>query len=377
MPLARCPRPVLYTAQQLPLPESDAMTYPDPQGDRLQEARDLLAQGERDQALAVLYSLVTVMPGHRDAWWLIAQHTPQPRQRQEALQTVLTLDPNFAPALVLQARLNAPEQPGAFPQTEAPGPQPPPVVDAPPVYRDPAPYSAPPPAPDYISHPDRVIAPPAYTPEPEPEPEPPEPRKRHDDRLRGSLQPWLVFNGGCSSGCFSGVLTAITLLVLAFLLIGNAVTLALRQVGALDPGQSATFNLAPAIAITAALAFLRANPISLPFNLGNLVGGAASSEAVFSDAMQSLWTSMGYPVQTGDVIIQRLSLVRPQVSAAGWVPLIVFLVGWIALAFFFVFLRARSMRVLHWFLSTIGLWLMTALAAGVGVLLFRLINGGV
>ncbi len=353
------------------------MPNSDPYSDRLQQAQALIEQGDTEQALAVLYSVVAVAADHRDAWWLIARAAPHQTQRLEALKRVLQIDPDFAPARQMVARYGqfdvpTAQSPGLAPQTPA---QSVPQSQAyPPAAAQQPPRSGPPPAPDYVSHP-------AQTPPPQPEVEP-EPEKVKRDVVyveRKHLQPFLVVNGGCTSGCFSLVLTLITMAVLAFLLIGDQVSIALRNVGSLEMGERVSAELVPAIALTAVLAYLQTHPIALPFNLSALVAGAGAimpdSRELAAGALQTLWTSLGFPANTGSEIMTSLGGVGSRLNAANWIPIAIFLGGWVLLAFFFVFLRARSMRFLHWMLSTIGLWAAVALAAGLGMVLFRLFFG--
>ncbi len=426
------------------------MSAQDPYAARIQQARELADAGDRDGALAILYSTVVLEPDQRDAWWLIAQLSPHTLQRQEALQRVLQIDPAFEPAREMAARyslFNAPTTPnlqaesgpqaGSAPATQlsqrpplpseaapppdtlppgstpyipppqaAPPPTPPrqPAVP-PPAYTAPPPQAAPPPA--YTAPPPQAAPPPAYTAPPQPAPPPaytapppayspppaPAPRVAPAEELpphrppaprpapverevvyveRKSMQPLLVINGGCTSGCFSFLLTFFIVNVLGVLLVGNTVSAALQSVKALPAGESLPASMIPAVAMTAVLAFLQSNPITVP--LGIL--GTADTGSIFGDALQSLWTSMGYPAGTGSAIVAELGGISGQISAASWVLPALFFGGWLLLAFFFVFLRARSYRFLHWMLSTIGLWL--ALVAGVWIASFlaRLLAGG-
>ncbi len=403
------------------------MSAPDPFGPDIQQAYRLAREGDREGALAILYGVVAIAPDHRDAWWLITQVTPHTHQRVEALRRVLQIDPNFAPARQLAARYGYLDRPtlSSAGQTAAPPPAPdyssrppeegyppsaapytpaaPEDVPAPaypqayPPYTTPA-YEtpAPPPAPDYVSHPggDRPttvpplepggpIPPPGRTrrqPEPDWSTEP-EPEHRPAPRPAAQIQPFLVVNGGCVSGCFSLLLTILISSVLAVLVIGESVSLALQSVGALAAGQSIPLNLIPAVVLTAVLAFLRTGPVILPIDLSSVIPGLNPAQLpdpaqVFGGALNTLWASLGYPVQTGDAIIARLSTVGAQLEVLGWLLPALWLGGWVILAFLFVFLRARSGRLLHWFLSTIGLWLLAGAGISVALLLFRLVNGG-
>ena len=91
------------------------MATQDPYAAQLQQAYQLIQQGEREQALAILYGVVTGAPLHRDAWWLIAQAATNTRQREQALRRALEIDPTFEPAQRMLARLsqmNVPTEPG-------------------------------------------------------------------------------------------------------------------------------------------------------------------------------------------------------------------------------------------------------------------------
>ncbi len=395
------------------------MSAPDPYGPEIQQAYRLARDGDREGALAILYGIVASAPDHRDAWWLITQVTPHTHQRVEALRRVLQIDPSFAPARQLAARygyLDRPTLPSAgqaaapppAPDYASPAAAPPADMPAPsaapqapdrayPPYTDTPAYEmpAPPPAPDYVSHPESgrpAAAPPLEPAEPAPPPgrtrraEPdwevePEPERRPEPRRPVQIQPFLVINGGFVSGCFSLLLTILVGSVLAVLVIGGSVSQALQSVGALPAGQSVPLNLIPAVVLTALLAFLRTGPVLLPIDLSSLIPGLNPAQLpdpaqVFGGALNTLWTSLGYPAQTGDAIIARLSLVGTQLDVFGWVLPVLWLGGWVILAFLFVFMRARVARLLHWFLSTVGLWLLTAAAISVALLLFRLANGG-
>jgi hypothetical protein len=141
--------------------------------------------------------------------------------------------------------------------------------------------------------------------------------------------------------------------------------------------------LIPSVAATAFLTFLRGNP--LPIDLSGAVGwvsGVTGSNLILPDpnsiydaALRGLWNSQGYPAITGDRILARLGELVPQLSGAGWLVPLVFLGLWVLMAFLLVFLRARSSRLLHWFLSTVGLWLMIGLALFLGSQLYQLISG--
>lgn len=323
----------------------------DPYAAQLQEARDLIDQGEREQAVAVLYGVVATAPDHVEAWWLIARATPHTFQRQEALKAVLQLDPTHQAARNLARRMgqfDVPTVRGSSAQETPPAEQTP-AQAAPPVFQQA------PPSPRPVVEREVVYV--------------------ERERVRRDLQPYLVVNGGCSSGCFSLVLTIIVVLVLGFLLVGDTIGGALRRAGVLAPGQVVPVGLVPSVALTAGLSFLQANASGLPIDLASLFS-QPDNAAVLRNALQSLWSSSGYPPVTGDIVVAELATIGPQLTSAGWVVAVLFLGGWVGLAFLFVFLRARSNRMLHWFLSTVGLWLLVGGAIVLANLLFRLVFAG-
>lgn len=381
------------------------MSTPDPYAASVQEAYSLAQQGDREGALALLYSVVSAVPDHRNAWWLIALYAPREDQQRQALRRVLTLDPDFGPAREMAARFGEFEMPGQpYP---APQGQPAPA----PADSYAFPPDSPPPARDYVSHPDQYpaaahdrhpardqYAPPEPAPyaverrptEPALEPYYPErtdkPKRAEDyQRPAGQVQPFLVLNGGCASGCFSSVLTTLIFAVLAFLILRDSVGAALQSVGRLAPGEGVSASLIPAIMVTGLLQVLRTTPIAIPINLGTLIPGfdpsmlpaLPTSNQIFSEAMSGLWQSMGYPAQTGDLIIGQMSTVGSQVGSLSWILPLLFFGGWIVLAFFLVFARARSIRFLHWLLSTVGLWILGSVAYALALLLYRLLGGGI
>jgi len=333
------------------------MATHDPYAAQLQEAARLIQEDEREQALAILYGVVTGAPLHRDAWYLIAQAAANTRQREQALRRALEIAPSFEPARRMLARLsqmNVPTERGSTARPPSAAEYARPFEQA----RDP--FSAEPGLP-----PSRQVEPP---------PRPPEREREVVYVERAHLQPMLILNGGCASGCFALVLTLAALLVLAFLLTGDAVSRALRDVGSLAADQSVGANLIPALAITAVLALLQNNPGLIPINLG-VLGATGTGAEVFSNGLRSFWASMGYPATTGDVILGRLGGVGSQIGTLGGLLPLIFLGGWVILAFLFVFLRARGGRFLHWFLSTVGLGILAGLALGLGTLLFRRVGG--
>lgn len=314
----------------------------DPHAAKYREALRLYQAGDREGALAMLYSLVTVQPGHRDAWWLIAQLAPRAEQKRQAARRVLELDPAHEDAQALLVRLqqlDAPTAPGAG--------QPPPGPAAPPVQPGyPPPPSAPPPVDQryYLDY---------------SEPYQPEEAPRREREVvyveRRRLQPLLVLNGGCASGCFSLLLTVIALAVLAFLIAGDAVNRALQEAGALAAGEGVSLALVAATVVTLLAALAQSVVTGLP------VGGF----------VEGVWSTFGYPAAAGQEVLQRLGSVGAELGRANGLLLVIFLSFWVLLAFLFVFLRARSQRLLHWFLSTVGLWILAGLGCGLAALLFQ------
>lgn len=347
------------------------MTAEDPQQAKFRQARSLYQLGDREQALALLYSIVTVAPQHLDAWWIIAQIAPQLQQRQQAAERVLALDPSHQEARALldriaQINVSTPvlsHPPGSYPASPVPTPIQPGDVPAGAYEQTPSPTNTPPSI-------------------PAPVPEPPPQREReivHVERERRALQPFLVLNGGCTSGCFSLALTVLAVAVLTFFLVGDTVQQALREAGVLHPNEGATASMIAAMTITLLTTFVQSLLSALPINLSGLIPAQGAltggTETPFTGFIHNVWSLFGYPSGVGDTLLARLNTLGPQLSESAWIVLAVFLGFWVILAFVFVFLRARSSRLLHWFLSTVGLWMMVALALGLGVLLFRVVSG--
>lgn len=375
---------------------------------RLQRAHHYLEQGLLDDALAEAYSLVTIAPDNRDGWWFIAQHSPYAGPKREALQRVLAIDPHFHPAhaIAIQMGLLAgppddlptmqatvpplPEARDPLPEMRdapltPPSPGLSPIQDAPveghhaePVAEDvPPSYETPPPAPPELRV--RYEAAPA-TPPPQAYPPEPTPPPVAPPNAVDPIQPFLVVNGGCSSGCFAGGLTLLVMAILLILLVWGGINTALHNINALDQSQSIPADLLPAVAVTGLLAFLQANVTGLPFGLEATLTNAGipapTGSEFYGSTLRDLWTSLGYPANTADAIMLEVGRVWPRLTAAPWIPLVIFFFGWLILAFLFVFLRARSRRFLHWVLSTIGLWVLVVVAVGLALLLFTLVYGG-
>ncbi|MFC1960454.1 hypothetical protein ACFLYO_07065 [Chloroflexota bacterium] len=374
---------------------------------RLQRAQQLLDQGALDDALALLYSLVAVEPENGTAWWLIAQHSPYARPKQQALQRVLEIAPQYLPAQTMAIQmgmLEAPPAPdlselelptGAFTGQAQPDAPPPPVSSPPPLSSPPAAdYPAPlaavpegvpeeiPVATPLPAMPPPAPAPPpaqpAYQPPASPPPAPPA-SQPPPPRTYEPIQPFLVINGGCSSGCFALVLTFLAMAALLLLLVWGSTNTALHNIAALDQSQSIPTELIPAVALTGILAFMQANVTTLPFNLESNLANfgitVPTNDELYSATLRDLWTSLDYPAYAADAIMAEISRIGPRLTAAPWIPLVIFFFAWLIFAFLFVFLRARSRRFLHWGLSTFGLWLLFFGAVGIALLLFNIWGG--
>jgi len=71
---------------------------------QLQQAYQLIKNGQRDEAIAILRPIVTVDPNNVDAWWLMANAAIEPAEQRSALDRVLLLRPDHKQA---QEKLNA------------------------------------------------------------------------------------------------------------------------------------------------------------------------------------------------------------------------------------------------------------------------------
>jgi len=173
---------------------------------------------------------------------------------------------------------------------------------------------------------------------------------------RGLLEPLLVLNGGLSAGCLSLLLTAGVIGVIAFLAAGETVTRLLRSTGDLTMTESLPVPAVIGIVGTALLLVTQA-----------IVGNAVD----VVELVPRLWAALGYPGDVGTIVQREVS----RVGDIGWLVLLVFLGGWLALAFLMVFLRARANRTLHWILSTVGLWVLSVAAVALGLALYRAVFG--
>lgn len=88
----------------------DALTQ-----ERLCEAQHLIQIGRRDEALALLKSILAADRTNVAAWWLAAQAAPNRQEAQVALRVVLKLQPEHAGARAMLAHLEGKTQPVAPP----------------------------------------------------------------------------------------------------------------------------------------------------------------------------------------------------------------------------------------------------------------------
>ncbi len=85
--------------------------------ERLREAQRLIQIGRRDEALALLKSILAADRTNVSAWWLAAQTAPNRQETQVALRVVLKLQPDHVGARAMLARLEEKVQPAAPPPT--------------------------------------------------------------------------------------------------------------------------------------------------------------------------------------------------------------------------------------------------------------------
>ncbi|GEM_PF-935654 len=126
---------------------------------QLQQALELIKNGQREQARALLDSVVRVDPNNADAWWIMATAVTSPAEMRDALQNVLRIRPDYPNAQQMLDRVNAqlnlaggaqavprpvstvPPAPGEMPTTlssAAPTPPPAPTVPTTPPQTQPA-----------------------------------------------------------------------------------------------------------------------------------------------------------------------------------------------------------------------------------------------
>lgn len=73
---------------------------------KTQAAQKALQTGQKESALVLLREVVTVDARVELAWWLLAQHTSDPREEWQALERVLALNPEHAVAESRRMRLH-------------------------------------------------------------------------------------------------------------------------------------------------------------------------------------------------------------------------------------------------------------------------------
>jgi len=134
---------------------------------QLREAYEFVKNGQRDQARAILDSVVNSDPNNADAWWLMAMAVSTPAEMRNALENVIRIKPDHANARQMLDKMNAQFFPSA-PAASAPAPTPPTPATQPPTppaapTQQIAPQPPPviPPAPTLSSVPPTPPAPPA------------------------------------------------------------------------------------------------------------------------------------------------------------------------------------------------------------------------
>ncbi len=75
--------------------------------DQLRRAYDLIRQGQKEEAAAILQPILKTDRGNADAWWLLANALTDPAKQIQALNQVLRLRPNDQRAEKLLGRLEA------------------------------------------------------------------------------------------------------------------------------------------------------------------------------------------------------------------------------------------------------------------------------
>jgi hypothetical protein len=87
---------------------------------QLQQANTYIQNGQRDQARALLESLVKTDPTSAEAWWLLSMVASTPAQMREALQNVLRIQPDNKNAREQLDKLDAQASAAATPPVEDP-----------------------------------------------------------------------------------------------------------------------------------------------------------------------------------------------------------------------------------------------------------------
>ena len=76
-------------------------------GEQLQQAYQLIKNGQKDRALEILDPIVAAEPDNADAWWLLANARSDVDFKREAAQQVLRLRPDHAKARLMLQRLSS------------------------------------------------------------------------------------------------------------------------------------------------------------------------------------------------------------------------------------------------------------------------------
>src|SRR5258706_6369981 len=82
----------------------------EPTRTQLQQAYQLIKNGEKEEAVSVLRPMLTVDPNNADGWWLLANAVSDPAEQRSALEKVVMLRPDHAQARAKLADLKAPSE---------------------------------------------------------------------------------------------------------------------------------------------------------------------------------------------------------------------------------------------------------------------------
>jgi hypothetical protein len=87
---------------------------------QLQQALEFITNGQRDQARALLATIVKANPNNADAWWMMATAVTAPSEMRDALQNVLRIRPDYPNAQQMLDRVNAQLNVGGAPAASTP-----------------------------------------------------------------------------------------------------------------------------------------------------------------------------------------------------------------------------------------------------------------
>ncbi|MBN1965619.1 MAG: tetratricopeptide repeat protein, partial [Anaerolineae bacterium] len=95
----------------------------------IQQAARLMKAGQKAQAYALLKGVLAQNPRDWRAWWGLVHAATDKRERYQALQRTVQLNPNHAKASQLLRQIEARQQASAQPTPAAPPPTPPPAAE--------------------------------------------------------------------------------------------------------------------------------------------------------------------------------------------------------------------------------------------------------